>query len=151
LSLTQLGDPGGVLSAFTVPRPLAAWRAEIGRIVRFCVVGLSNSAITFAAYSALVAAGCPAPAASAAGFALGAANGYRWNSRWTFAADGLVPGTAIRYVAVQALGTALSAAGVAAARGAGLTRLSAEVVILPCVTVVAYCLSRSFVFRSHAV
>ena len=50
------------------------------------------------------------------GFALGAANGYELDRRWTFRASGRVG----RYVAVQAVGAAGSAAGVALARGDGL-------------------------------
>jgi putative flippase GtrA len=120
----------------------APLRAELSRLARFCAVGASNTAITLAAYAALVAAGGRPAAASAAAFALGALNGYHWNARWTFA----VRGTLWRYVAVQGLGAGLSAAGVAVARGAGAPRLAAEVVILPAVTLITYCLSRRFVF-----
>jgi putative flippase GtrA len=120
----------------------APLRAELSRLVRFCVVGASNTAITLGAYAALVAAGCPAAAASGAAFALGALNGYHWNARWTFAVRGML----WRYVGVQGLGAGLSAAGVAFARGAGVSRLAAEIVILPVVTLITYCLSRRFVF-----
>jgi putative flippase GtrA len=121
-------------------------RAELGRLVRFCVVGLANTLITLSSYTALIAVGCPAEAASAVAFALGALNGYHWNARWTFA----VRGTLWRYVGVQGLGAGLSAAGVAAARGQGAARLTAELVILPAVTLITYCLSRRFVFSSPA-
>jgi putative flippase GtrA len=124
----------------------APWRAELGRLARFCVVGASNTLITLGSYALLLLAGCPAEAASAVAFALGALNGYHWNARWTFA----VRGALWRYVGVQGLGAGLSAAGVAAARGQGVARLTAEVVILPAVTLITYCLSRRFVFSSPA-
>ena len=120
--------------------------SELLRIARYAVVGLSNTAITFVAYTLLVAAGVPAPAASAAGFALGALNGYQLNRRWTFRTSGHVG----RYVAVQAVGAAASAAGVALARSDGLPRLPAEAVILPLVTLLTYALARTVVFARHA-
>ena len=49
---------------------------ELARVARYALVGVSNTVITFLAYSLLARAGVAAPAASAAGFALGAANGY---------------------------------------------------------------------------
>ena len=88
--------------------------------------------------------------ASAAGFALGAANGYHFNGRWTFASGARRPRAAQRYVLVQGLGAACSAGGMAGARGAGLARLSAEVVILPAVTALTYVLSRRTVFGDPA-
>ncbi len=121
--------------------------AELARIARFCVVGASNTAITFVVFAVLVAIGCPAPVASAAGFILGAANGYAWNTRWTFADQGVGAAAIPRYVVVQVGCAALSAAGVLVARSDGLARLTSEVVILPWVTLVAYALSRTFVFR----
>jgi putative flippase GtrA len=108
--------------------------SELGRMLRFGLVGVTNTAVTLATFWLLVHAGTPAPAASALGFAAGAANGYRLNRTWTFRAASRGPGTLARYVAVQALGAALSAIGRAA--------LAAEVLVLPAVTVVTYVLSR---------
>ena len=62
-------------------------RPQIFQLARFAVVGASNTAITLASYAALVMLGAPAVAASAVGFALGAANGYHWIRRWTFRSD----------------------------------------------------------------
>jgi putative flippase GtrA len=133
-----------------VAPPRVRLRAELVRIARFCVVGASNTAVTFTAFAVLVAIGLPAPAASALAFVLGAANGYVWNTRWTFADQGVGASIVPRYVAVQVACAALSAVGVAVARGDGLARLAAEVVILPWVTLLAYALSRTLVFRRSA-
>ena len=119
---------------------------ELARVARYALVGVSNTVITFLAYTLLVRAGIPTPAASAAGFALGAANGYGLNRRWTFRASGRVG----RYVAVQAVGAAASAAGVALARGDGLPGLPAELVVVPAVTLVTYALARTIVFAEAA-
>jgi putative flippase GtrA len=122
-------------------------RGEAGRLVRFACVGALNTAITLSAYALLVAGGTPAAAASALAFALGAANGYRLNRAWTFRAAPGGAAMAARYVAVQALGAALSAGGVAlGTHDLELRRLAAEVVVLPVVTLTTYALSRRVVF-----
>jgi putative flippase GtrA len=129
------------------PPPFLHVTAELPRIVRFCAVGLLNTALTLASYAALVAVGCPAPAASALGFGVGAVNGYCCNARWTFAAMARARGAPARYIGVQAFGAGLSALGLAAARGLGAARLPAEIVTLPWVTVTTYVLSRLLVFH----
>ncbi len=119
---------------------------ELTRIARYAIVGASNTVITFLAYTLLVGVGIAAPVASAAGFGLGAVNGYQLNRRWTFR----VPGRVGRYVGVQAVGAAASAAGVALARGDGLPRIPAELVVLPVVTLLTYALARTVVFAQAA-
>jgi putative flippase GtrA len=121
-------------------------RTEAARLARYAIVGASNTALTFVAYTLLTAVGLAAPAASAIGFALGAANGYQLNRRWTFAASAGGRPVVLRYVAVQTLGAAASAAGVALARGDGIPRVPAELVVLPLVTLLTYALARTVVF-----
>jgi putative flippase GtrA len=117
--------------------------AELTRIARYAIVGVSNTALTFVTYTLLVTLGLAAPAASAAGFAVGALNGYHLNRRWTF---GAARGRILRYLAVQGVGAAASAAGVALARSDGLARLTAELVVIPVVTLMTYVLVRAAVF-----
>jgi putative flippase GtrA len=121
-------------------------RAEIVRFVRFGVVGISNTVLTLVAYEILTRVGMADTAASALGFAVGAANGYLLNRSWTFRVRG---GTAMlaRYVAVQGLGALLSAAGVGLATSdLSLRKLAAECVVLPLVTLLTYTLARTVVF-----
>ena len=120
---------------------------ELGRLLRFALVGVTNTLVTLGSFTLLVLAGLPAPPASAAAFALGAANGYRLNRAWTFRTPQHGAGTVARYAAVQALGAALSAIGVRVVTSdLSLRRLAAELVVLPVVTVVTYLLSRNLVF-----
>lgn len=124
-------------------------REELMRIVRFCEVGATNTAITLVSYGVLVRLGCPPWLASALAFAAGAVNGYYWNARWTFADRRRtgVAATRMRYVAVQGAGSGASALGVLLAHDAlGLGHLPAEIVILPVVTLFTYALMRSVVF-----
>jgi putative flippase GtrA len=126
-------------------------RNELTRLARFCAVGVTNTAVTLVAFGLLSLIGTAAPAASALAFGAGAVNGYLLNRRWTFRGAAGGAATMARYVTVQALGAALSAAGIAVA-GADLSlpRLPAEALVLPFVTLVTYLLCRRLVFRGPA-
>jgi putative flippase GtrA len=81
-------------------------RPLVRQFARFALVGVSNTTLSWLAYPALLAVGTEAvPAAAAAAFALGALNGYVWNSRWTFASAGR-RFALLRYVGVQLAGLA---------------------------------------------
>jgi putative flippase GtrA len=121
--------------------------SEVGRLVRFGAVGVTNTVIAFATFALLAGVGIPPAAASAVAFAVGAANGYRLNRRWTFRVQRGDTAMAVRYVAVQIVGAGLSAAGVAlATQDLDLRRLAAEALVLPFVTLMTYVLSRRLVF-----
>jgi putative flippase GtrA len=133
------------MSATVIPRrsipPLVA------QIVRFGLVGATNTALTLATYAALVALHAPVALAGAAGWGVGAVNGYRLNRGWTFraAARGAIP--AARYAVVQLMGSGLNALLVGIAVGhEHLPRLAGELVVLPPVTVLAFVLCRGWVF-----
>jgi putative flippase GtrA len=125
-------------------------RGELPRILRFCIVGATNTAISLIVFVALVALGCPAPAASAIGFLVGAFNSYQLNRRWTFAGLERARAAGLRFTLLQGAGAAASAAGVFVLQQTGLGHLAAECVILPFVTAALYSVSRLLVFRSAA-
>ena len=117
------------------------------QLVRFGVVGATNTLVTFVTYAVLVALGAPAAAAAAIGFAAGAANGYRLNRGWTFRSAARGVATAARYVSVQAAGAGVDALAVAALVGhQHLPRLEGEALALPAVTLLTFLLCRSWVF-----
>ena len=58
------------------------------RFLRFGAVGVVNTALTVATFALLTRSGVAPGAASALGFALGAANGYLLNRSWTFGSQG---------------------------------------------------------------
>jgi putative flippase GtrA len=121
--------------------------AELRRLTRFALVGVGNTLLTVAAFALLVGLAAAPPVASAAAFAVGAVNGYVLNRRWTFAGAQGGPATIARYAAVQGLGAALSAGGVAlATTDLSLQHMAAEALVLPCVTLVTYTLARRVVF-----
>ena len=121
--------------------------AEVARLARFCAVGVVNTLLTLAAFAALTRLGSPAPAASALAFAAGAVNRYAHNGRWTFPGAAGGASTLLRYVAVQAFGAALSAAGIAlVSSDLAVRHLAAEAIVIPFVTITTYALSRRLVF-----
>jgi len=133
------------MSATVVHRPRVP--PLVVQLVRFSLVGTTNTALTLAAYAVMVGLDAPAPLAGAVGWGVGAVNGYLLNRAWTFrgAARGAVP--AARYVAVQLMGSALNAALVALAVGEEhLPRLTGELAVLPPVTILTFVLCRGWVF-----
>ncbi len=118
-----------------------------GQLVRYVTVGVSNTAITLAAYALVVRAGVPAVVASVVAFGAGAVNGYRLNRAWTFRGGRRGPRAGARYVAVLLAGLAINALGVAIAVDvAELSRLAGEIAALPPATVTTFLLARSWVF-----
>jgi putative flippase GtrA len=134
----------------TVVRPHRLPSAIAGQLLRYGVVGATNTGLTLATYAAVVALGAPPALAAAIGWSVGAANGYRLNRAWTFRSALTGTGPATRYVAVAALGAGLDALATALAVGDDhLPRLAAELAILPAVTVVTFILCRRWVFAAR--
>jgi putative flippase GtrA len=79
------------------------------QFVKFGIVGISNTLITFAVYTLLLKVfDVWYLAASAIGFVLGAINGFLLNRAWTFrgaVGDSLTP---VRWLVVQSCGLALN-------------------------------------------
>lgn len=138
------------MSAHAGAPTVVAGPREAARLVRFCAVGLLNSAVTLAAFTVLSAMGCPAPAASALAFGAGALNSFVCNSRWTFGDLAAARLAWWRFAVFQGIGALASAGAVGALSARHWGHLAAECAIIPCVTVTLYCLSRLFVFRAPA-
>lgn len=114
---------------------------------RFCLVGASNTALSFVVYAVAVSAGAPYLAASCAAFALGALNGYSLNRAWTFRAGSFtLPGLG-RYGLVQAGGLAVNLGLLALlVEGLHLWDIPAQALVLPAVSVLTFGANRRWVF-----
>jgi putative flippase GtrA len=133
------------MSATVAPRPRLP--ELVLQLVRFGLVGATNTALTLATYAALVALRAPVPLAGAVGWGVGAVNGFVLNRAWTFrgAARGALP--AARYAAVALAGSGVNAALVAiAVGGEHLPRIAGELAVLPPVTLLSFALCRGWVF-----
>ncbi len=90
---------------------------RLRRFSKFLVVGAANTLLSLAVFNLLIAfTGLGAPAANAVAYALGIANSYFWNRRWTFADRKHVPAarTFPRFVVTNLAGLAITTAVVAA-------------------------------------
>jgi putative flippase GtrA len=137
------------MSATAVRRPRVS--PEVLQLVRFGLVGFTNTALTLATYAVLVALHAPVALAGAAGWAVGAVNGFVLNRAWTFrgSARGALP--AARYAVVAMAGSGLNAALVSiAVSEQHLPRIAGELAVLPPVTALSFVLCRSWVFAPEA-
>jgi putative flippase GtrA len=121
------------------------------QFVKFGVVGVSNTLISFAVYTLLLKAfGVWYVAASGIGFAVGAVNGFMWNRAWTFkghVGDALTP---VRWFVVQTAGLLLNLGLVYLfVDGAGLDELVGQAVTIAIVTVTTFFANRAWTFRGH--
>jgi putative flippase GtrA len=123
----------------------------IAQLCRFATVGLANTLLSYALYTALVAARVPYPVAGALGFTAGAVNGYILNRRWTFAcADSRRART--RYLVVQLGGLGATTALLWLVVAAGATsRIAAYAVTIPIVTGATFSANRSWAFSEARV
>ncbi|MHB8242450.1 MAG: GtrA family protein [Solirubrobacteraceae bacterium] len=119
------------------------------QFVKFGIVGVSNTALTFIVYTLLLKVfGVWYLAASAAGFAVGATNGFLLNRRWTFrehVGDTLTP---VRWAVVQGCGLAVNEGLLYLfVHDAGLDKLIAQALATVVVTVSTFIANRAWTFR----
>ncbi len=133
--------------------PLAGARSAAGPVVvqfvKFGIVGISNTLITFAVYTLLLKVfGVWYLAASAIGFVLGATNGFLLNRAWTFrghVGDSLTP---VRWGVVQGCGLALNEGLLFLwVDGLGIDKLLAQALSLVFVTTSTFFANRAWTFR----
>ncbi len=122
----------------------------IMQFLKFGIVGISNTLLTFAVYTLLLKVfGVWYIAASGIGFAVGAVNGFLLNRKWTFKGhrgDALTP---VRWTIVQGCGLACNLGLVYLfVDGAGLDALVGQACATAIVTVLTFAANRSWTFRS---
>jgi putative flippase GtrA len=124
-------------------------REVLVQFVKFGVVGVSNTALTFIVYTLLLKVfGVWYLAASAIGFIIGATNGFLLNRRWTFAehvGDALTP---VRWAVVQTAGLGVDELLLYLfVHSAGLDKLLAQAFATVVVTVTTFFVNRAWTFR----
>jgi putative flippase GtrA len=121
------------------------------QFIRFCFVGLGNTAISLIVFVAAVSAGVPYLAASCGAFAVGAVNGYTLNRVWTFKAGSFRAQGLARYILVQGLGLGLNAALLAAlVEVLNLASISAQALVLPVISLLTFAVNRRWTFGRSA-
>ena len=136
----------------SLPGPARRLNAPvIIQFVKFGIVGLSNTLLTFAVYTLLLKGfGVWYLAASAIGFMVGATNGFLWNRRWTFrehVGDAFTP---VRWTVVQGCGLGLNEGLLYLfVDRASLDKLLAQAFATAVVTVLTFLANRAWTFRMH--
>ncbi len=119
------------------------------QFVKFGIVGVSNTLLSFAIYTVLLKGfGVWYIAASAIGFVVGAVNGFLLNRKWTFAGhvgDSLTP---VRWGVVQSCGLGLNLGLLyLAVDAAGIDELVGQAFATVIVTVITFFVNRAWTFR----
>ncbi len=125
--------------------------ALVAQFVKFGIVGISNTLLSFAVYTVLLKVfDIWYLAASAIGFAVGTVNGFLWNRRWTFrehVGDALTP---VRWFVVQGCGLVANLALVFLfVQDVGLDKLLGQACATAIVTVFTFFANRAWTFRMH--
>jgi putative flippase GtrA len=120
------------------------------QFIKFGIVGISNTLLTFAVYTLLLKVfGVWYLAASAIGFIAGATNGFIFNRKWTFAdhvGDSLTP---VRWAIVQGGGLAINELLLYLfVDSAHLDKLLAQAFATAFVTVSTFFVNRAWTFRT---
>lgn len=128
-------------------KPTRSPRRVSAQLGRFLTVGLSNTALSYLVYAALVQV-APYWIAGALAFAAGAVNGYVLNRRWTFSAVDS-GGARVRYLAVQLAGlVAVTFLLRLLVSDAGVHRLWAYALAVPPVTAGSFLANRGWTFQN---
>jgi putative flippase GtrA len=121
------------------------------QFIRFCIVGLSNTALSLIVFVIAVSTGVPYLAASCGAFAVGALNGYTLNRVWTFKAGSFRAQGLARYFLVQGLGLGLNVGLLAAlVEGLNLGSIPAQAMLLPVISILTFALNRRWTFGRSA-
>jgi len=84
---------------------------RIMQFLRFCTVGLSNTAVDFTAFFILTWGGTPYLLAQVVSYSAGIINSFFFNRKWTFRIRGRInAGEAARFIAVNGFSLLTSAA-----------------------------------------
>jgi putative flippase GtrA len=121
------------------------------QFIKFGIVGISNTLLTFVVYTILLKGfDVWYLAASAIGFAVGATNGFLLNRRWTFrehVGDALTP---VRWGVVQTTGLAINEGLLFLfVNEWGVDKLLAQAMATVFVTVTTFFANRAWTFRMH--
>jgi putative flippase GtrA len=123
---------------------------ETRRIVKYAIVGVSNTIVALGSYAILLALGVDYLIAGALGWVLGALNGYTWNRIWTFDRAEHRMSLLLRYSAVAAIGSSLNIGLLALLISVfGADELPGELLALPIVVLATFFVNRYWVFREH--
>jgi putative flippase GtrA len=129
--------------AYHLRRPIVA------QFIKFGLVGVSNTLLTFLVYTLLLKVfGVWYLAASGIGFAVGAVNGFLLNHNWTFRGHAGGSLTAVRWFVVQGCGLLVNLGVVfLMVEAVGTDKLVGQAIATAIVVVLTFFANRAWTFR----
>jgi putative flippase GtrA len=123
----------------------------IAQFLKFGVVGVSNTLLTFVVFTILVKVlGMWYVAASALGFMVGACNGFLLNRSWTFRGHSGGSSAAVRWTIVQGCGLLVDLGLIYLfVSGAGLPKLAGQAFAIALVVGATFFVNRTWTFKMH--
>lgn len=119
------------------------------QLIRFGIVGCSNTALSWCAYALLTWLGMHYLLASAVAWTLGSLNSYLLNRSWTFRSHGRWAPEMVRFATVQCAGLVVDIVLLdALTRDAGIHHLIAQALVYPATTLATFLLSRHWAFAT---
>lgn len=135
----------------TSPASTPDARARLLELLRFAAVGATSTLIYFAVYSLAVLQGLPYGVAQLLAWLLSVGFGFVMHHRFTFRTGhgGFTgDGGFWRWMGLQGFVMLLNFGGLTAlVHGVGLSRIAAQLVLLPFIPLLTYVLSRRFIFK----
>jgi putative flippase GtrA len=130
-----------------IDRHRALSHPELNRVVKFALVGLSNTIITLGVYGGLVHLGANYMVAAVIGWSVGALNGYTWNRIWTFRVGAHQHELLGKYLGVALTGLILNTVLLRIAiEELGFEELGGQAVVLPIVAATTFLINRFWTF-----
>lgn len=123
----------------------------LAQFLKFGVVGVSNTLLTFVVFTILVKGlGMWYVAASALGFMVGACNGFLLNRSWTFRGHSGGSSAAVRWTIVQGCGLLVDLGLIYLfVSGAGLPKLVGQAFAIALVVGATFFVNRTWTFKMH--
>lgn len=122
----------------------------VEQFLKFGLVGVSNTVLTFVVFTILNAVGVWYVAASAIGFVVGACNGFLLNRSWTFKGHNGGSSAALRWTVVQGCGLVADLGLIYLfVNGAGLPKLVGQAFAIALVVGATFFVNRTWTFRMH--
>jgi putative flippase GtrA len=147
----SIEDEPRPMSTSVAPAPHHKRVSILIQFVKFGIVGVSNTLLTFIVYTILLKGfGVYYLLASAIGFICGATNGFLLNRRWTFrdhVGDSFTP---VRWAIVQSCGLAINEVLLyLLVHDAHVEKLLAQALATVVVTLTTFFANRAWTFRMH--
>lgn len=138
--MRRLGD----VAALALRTPI------VEQFLKFGLVGVSNTVLTFVVFTILDGVGVWYVAASAIGFVVGACNGFLLNRSWTFKGHSGGSSAALRWTVVQGCGLGADLGLIYLfVSGAGLPKLVGQAFAIVLVVGATFFVNRTWTFRMH--